>query len=277
MDNITDRTKIAELIKANPQSIAAITSLAKPLEKLRNPILRKIMASRVTIAEAAKMGGVTVDDFRRVLTPLGFVFEKADSDETEAPVLPKPDWLQQAVVDEIDFYDVRPIIDNGADPLKAILQRFKEVRPGSILCIINSFVPTPLIHLLKQEKAEDSFVETISEKEHHTYFLKKGKPPVHSSQTAHEKLMMDDERTFGAVHTRFFPDKMREIDVRALEMPGPMQAILAELEKLPESYALYVHHKRVPLYLLEELADKSYEIHIYNISEGDVKMLIFRG
>ncbi|MBH2024552.1 MAG: DUF2249 domain-containing protein, partial [Flavobacteriales bacterium] len=66
------------------------------------------------------------------------------------------------------------------------------------------------------------------------------------------------------------------IDVRELEMPGPMQAILGELEILPEGNALYIDHKRVPVYLLEELADKDFEVHIHNVAEGDVKMLIFR-
>lgn len=276
MNSITYKTKISELIKTNPQSIDAIASLAKPLEKLKNPILRKIMASRVTIAEAAKMGGVTVDDFKRVLVPLGFVFE-GDHQSGAANVgdKTKPDWLQISSAAEIDFYDVRPIIDKGSDPLKVILKRFKDTQPGKILCVINSFVPTPLIHLLAQEKTEASFVETISEKEHYTYFLKKGKVAVRSTDTPREKLLMDNEEMFSSVYNRFLPDKMKEIDVRALEMPGPMETILAELEELPEEHALYVNHKRVPLYLLEELADKNYEIHIHHIGEGDVKMLIF--
>lgn len=276
MGTITVKTKISELLKANPQSIDAIASLAKPLEKLKNPILRKIMASRVNIAEAAKMGGVTVADFQKVLEPLGFVFENTITNERDARQQAKPDWLKRAREEDIDLYDVRPIIDKGADPLKAILQRFKDTSAGEILCIINSFVPTPLIHLLQQEKAEDSYVETVGETEYHTYFLKKGKPVTHSSQTAEEKLMMDDGDTFAAVRGRFSTDEIREIDVRMLEMPGPMQTILAELEELPAGHALYVNHKRIPLYLLEELADKRYEIHIHNIAEGDVKMLIFK-
>ena len=276
MATITAKTKISELIKRNSQSIDAIASIAKPLEKLKNPILRKIMASRVTIAEAAKMGGATVEDFKRVLTPLGFEFEGENGVKEEAKSEPKPNWLQNAPKEDIDFYDVRPIIDDGADPLKEILGRFKEVKPGKILCIINNFVPTPLIHLLKQEKAEDSFVETISEKEFHTYFLKKVKEVTHSSQTADDKLMMDNEETFKEVYAKFSEEQIRKIDVRELEMPGPMQAILGELETLPNGHALYVDHKRVPVYLLEELADKNFEIHIHNIEEGNVKMLIFR-
>ena len=275
MKTISAKTKISELIKENSQSIEAIASIAKPLEKLRNPILRKIMASRVTIAEAAKMGGAKVEDFKRVLSPLGFIFEGEEQVKEDVSKEPKPIWLQNAPQINIDFYDVRPIIDNGADPLKEILHRFKEVEPGKILCIVNNFVPTPLIHLLKQEKAEDAFVEQIGEKEFHTYFLKKLKETEHSSQSADEKVLMDDESSFNKALAQFGESNIRKLDVRELEMPGPMQAILGELEVLPAGNALYIDHKRVPVYLLEELADKNYEVHIRNIEEGNVKMLIF--
>jgi len=276
MEYITPKTKISELIKENSKSVDAIASLAKPLEKLKNPILRKIMASRVTIAEAAKMGGTTVEEFQRVLTPLGFIFgeENATLAETEKEV--KPEWLVNANPDQIDDFDVRPIIDNGADPLKEILHRFKEVEPGKILCVINNFVPTPLIHLLKQEKAEATFVENVSDKEFRTYFLKKEKEAAVSTVTADEKLIMDTEECFKVVCEKFAPETTRKIDVRELEMPGPMQLILSELEELPDGHALYIDHKRVPVYLLEELADKNYEVHIQNRDEGDVKMLIFK-
>lgn len=276
MEYITPKTKISELIKENSKSVDAIASLAKPLEKLKNPILRKIMASRVTIAEAAKMGGTTVAEFQRVLTPLGFIFgeENGSLAETEKEV--KPEWLVNANPDHIDDFDVRPIIDNGADPLKEILHRFKEVESGKILCVINNFVPTPLIHLLKQEKAEATFVENVSDNEFRTYFLKKEKEAAVSTVTADEKLIMDSEESFKAVCEKFAPETTKKIDVRELEMPGPMQLILSELEELPHGHALYIDHKRVPVYLLEELADKNYQVHIQNRDEGDVKMLIFK-
>ena len=276
MEIITARTKISELIKFNSKSVDAIASLAKPLEKLKNPILRKIMASRVTIGEAAKMGGTTVEEFKRVLLPLGFTFEEETSLKQDTTSESKPTWLQQANQANIDFYDVRPIIDNGADPLKEILGRFKTTEPGKILCIINNFVPTPLIHLLKQEKAEATFVETISEKEFNTYFLKKEKETSNSSVAAAEKLQMDDVESFATVCEQFTKEQTKEIDVRELEMPGPMEMILSELEELPAGNALYINHKRVPVYLLEELADKIYEVHINNREEGNVKMLIFK-
>ena len=275
MKTISINTKISELIKENSGSVDAIASIAKPLEKLKNPILRKIMASRVTIAEASKMTGTKVDDFKRVLSPLGFIFEGDESAKEELSAEPKPSWLKDAPKEIIDFYDVRPIIDDGADPLKEILHRFKEVKPGEILCVINGFVPTPLIHLLKQEKAEDTFVETISDKEFHTYFLKK-KKEAEMVDSFESKLQMNGVEAFNGILAKFNDDQIRRIDVRGLEMPGPMHTILGELEKLPEGNALFIDHKRVPVYLLEELADKDFAVHIHNVAEGDVKMLIFR-
>src|SRR5690606_22514620 len=91
---ISEKTKISELIKANPKSVQAIAALSKPLQKLKNPILRKIMASRVTIAEAAKMGGVPVLEFRRALEPLGFVFENARTEQQGGEDVPRPQWLE---------------------------------------------------------------------------------------------------------------------------------------------------------------------------------------
>ena len=110
----------------------------------------------------------------------------------------------------------------------------------------------------------------------HIKILKKEKETTHSSVTAEEKLNMDDEESFASICSKFTKEQTKEIDVRELEMPGPMEKILSELAQLPAGNALYINHKRVPFYLLEELADKEYQVHINNREEGNVKMLIFK-
>lgn len=277
MKTISPDTKISELMKENPQSVEAIASLSKPLEKLKNPILRKIMASRVTIAEAANMGKVSLDDFKRVLCPLGFQFSDQEAPNSIPSHEAEPDWLKNSAADKFRIYDVRPIIDDGADPLKEILHEFKETAPGHILCVINSFIPTPLIHLLKQQKAVDAYVKNVNLNEFHTYFLK-GNEENTADEAAEDSgnIHSDDFETFAAICASFETHKTREIDVRELEMPEPMHKILAELDSLPGDHALYVHHKRVPVYLLEELADKDFEIHLRNLENGEVKMLLFK-
>ena len=271
---ISDTTKISELIKADKASIEAIAGVAKPFHRLRNPVLRKIMAARVTIAEAAKMGGCSVSDIVAALTPLGFEYEQVMQPK-ETAQQPKPGGLLDAGRADITWLDVRPVIESGTDPLKEILGKFKNVPEGKILCVINSFVPTPLIHLLQQGKAESSYVDKISEEEFLTYFLKRKNAAEEEKESSHDNVIFDDAGSFEAVRQHFPGEKIREADVRHLEMPQPMHTILNELKTLPRDHMLYVHHKRVPVYLLEELADKHYEIHIHTIGEGDVKMILF--
>ena len=86
---------------------------------------------------------------------------------------------------------------------------------------------------------------------------------------------MDDAASFEAAYRAFAKEQVRETDVRHLEMPMPMQTILGELAQLPKGHMLYVHHKRVPVYLLEELADKNYEVHIHTVDDSNVKMMLF--
>src|SRR5690606_22662045 len=252
----------------NKDSIDAIASLAKPLEKLKNPILRKLMASRVTVSEAAKMGGCTVLDFERVLAPLGFKFSDskvADEIKTENA----PEWLKDISEDKIAVFDVRDILADGKDPLKGILKRFKEIQIGNALCIINTFIPVPLVRLLEKDGVK-SFTKAIQANEFHTYFYKTLQAETnkkHTQPKADGKLRMLDEESFQKEFNRFSKESIREIDVRHLEMPGPMQTILEILPGLKNDEALYVNHKRVPLYLLEEIADQNYIVNILSLSE----------
>ena len=63
MTKINAHTKISTLLKDNPKALEAIISLSPKFNKLRNPILRKLMASRTSLAMASKIGGVPIEDF----------------------------------------------------------------------------------------------------------------------------------------------------------------------------------------------------------------------
>ena len=83
MKTINANTKIAFLIKQHPDALDAIVSLSPKFEKLRNPILRKLMAGRASIAMASKIGGCSVSDFFVKLKDLGFEVEKNGQPEKE--------------------------------------------------------------------------------------------------------------------------------------------------------------------------------------------------
>lgn len=277
---INGNTKISQLLKENSAALDAITSLAKPLEKLRNPILRKLMASRTTIQQAADISGCRVEAFFLVLRPLGFESSDAPVMKDIAPDQPatRPDWLAALAAQQITVFDVRKMLSSGYDPLKEILAEYKKVRPGAALQIINTFIPTPLLRLL-EDKGAQTYSETIAQRLTYSYFFKPVQANDNKNATAQVKL--DDlistvnETGFNAQLGRYTADQIKEIDVRTLEAPAPMQTILKELEALSEEHGLYVHHKRIPVYLLEDLqASGKYCVFILPITEAQVDLLL---
>ena len=113
---ITSDTKISALIRQNPEAIDAIASINKHFKKLQNPILRKVLASRVTIAEAARIGKVKLEDIFEKLRPLGFMPEYRQEDDYVGT-------SNQAFVplEHNMLLDVRPDIEAGNDPFTKIL------------------------------------------------------------------------------------------------------------------------------------------------------------
>ena len=269
MTRIDPHTKISTIIKTNEASIEAIASLAKPLQRLKNPLLRRIMASRVTIAEAASIGGCTVTDFKRVLEPLGFVMD-IEGDPNQAEAVARPAWLSQST--PCTTLDVRKTIAEGHDPLKEINQSYQQLPEGHVLCIINTFVPYPLTKLLEGKGAK-TFVDTINEQEHHIYFLKQ---ILSSKSPVTNKISMLEFSGFQALLNRYEDMDIIHLDVRELPMPQPMETILNTLPNLTAGQILHVSHRRVPLHLLEEMEEYDYKVHVCEVDEGDIRLLIYR-
>lgn len=270
---IDSQTKISDIIKADSRSIEAIASLSRPLEKLRNPLLRKIMASRVRVHEAAKMGGVTTEDFFSILKPLGFTPEEKES-EQEQTNLTYPDWLVNTAPEAISVLDVRKMMDEGTEPLKVILASFKNVPEGQVLRLVTTFVPTPLIRLLSEHKAKEHFVEPKGPELYFTYFLKAGKDSTLEQEESLDATSIE-QADFSTALEHWKEKAIEHLDVRAMEMPLPMQTILEALATLKRGTALLVAHKRVPVYLLEELQDREFTVLIRENSPTDVELLIY--
>ncbi len=271
--NISATTKISALIKANPASIDAIVTINKHFEKLRNPILRKIFASRVTIADAAKIGGCTVNDFFKKLIPLGFLVvpDTLPVINTNTDRL-RPAFMQQINWDNTITLDVRADLASGKDPFQKIMDTFASLSQDNFLLIINTFEPVPLINVLKR-KGFEYYTEEVQKDKFHTYFKNTTNkktfkindlPPTKEANIAFAK--MQDT----------FIGHMKTIDVRHLEMPLPMTTILSELDNLPKGQALFVQHKKIPQFLLPELEENKFSWLIREDGVGDVKLLIFR-
>ncbi|HHB78781.1 MAG TPA: DUF2249 domain-containing protein [Saprospiraceae bacterium] len=265
---INQNTKISKLLKANPEAIEVIAGINKHFRKLKNPILRKALAPRVTIKEAAKIGGVPVGIFLRKLQEIGFeIDEEIPGVEETATKSPKNSLKD---ITPALILDVRPDIEAGVDPFKRIMSSIKELKAGDVVKVINSFEPIPLINLLRQkgftpevERPEAGVVIT---------YLQKGEkaetPDPNQAPPPHK----DD---FDSV-VQAFGDDLKVIDVRMMEMPEPMVTVLSELEVLPPGHGLLVHHKKFPKFLISELTTRGYQLIDKPIDSNRIDLIIFK-
>lgn len=271
---INAQTKIAALLKHHPDALETIISIAPDFKKLRNPILRKLMAGRTSIAMASKIGGCKPEDFFKALAPLGFEADSTAVIKDELPEnKPVPEYLQKLDPQQLIHFDVREMLAQGNDPLKHIQQKVKALHQGEALLIVNNFEPVPLIKLLEKQGFE-SYVKFVDAETIETYFYKDGNPSA-SAQAPELEATVADSADWDQT-LKHFENNLQEVDVRHLEMPMPMMTILEALETLPENKALYVRHKRIPVFLLTELKDRQFEYRIKEVQEGEVYLLIFK-
>lgn len=262
---VTKDTKISDIINTNKEAINTIASINKHFKKLKNPILRKVLASKISIKEASKIGGISINEFLEKLEKIGFKVVY-DNDKSNEIIVEKKESHQLNIVS----FDVRPILDEGLDPFKEIMRKIKGLQSGETLKIISTFEPIPLIKILR-EKGYKVWTEPINEQEYHTFFHKE------TSQDTSEilKSMPIKEGSFDETLASY-GGNLKEIEVRHLEMPEPMVTILATLEKLPENYALLVNHKKVPQFLLPELEKRNYTWLSKEIEIGYTLLLIYK-
>lgn len=271
---INEKTKIAALLKHHPDVLEVIVSIAPDFKKLRNPILRKLMAGRTSISMASKVGGCSPEDFFKALAPLGFeVDDSAVLVEDKVDNSPLPEYLTSLDKSQIKEFDVRQILASGQDPLRAIQEKVKDLKNIEVLVIINNFEPVPLIKLLEKQGFL-SHVNYINEDRIDTYFYRDNNA-TNTDSTPQLEAVQETSSDWDEL-LQSYEGKLQNIDVRHLEMPMPMMTILEALDNLPKDMALYVHHKRIPVFLLTELKDRNFEFRIKDIQPGEVYLLIFK-
>ncbi|PHQ55774.1 MAG: hypothetical protein COC16_04560 [Lutibacter sp.] len=265
---VNRNTRISKLIDENSDVIDAIVSINKHFKKLKNPVLRRVLAPRVTVADAAKIGGVSINTFLKKVAEVGFEIELTEEEITSDES--KNNKSKTLMNNEnIVHLDVRSIIEGGSDPFNKIMAIEKELKDEQTLEIINSFEPIPLINKLKR-KGYATWIERDKDGTVHSFFKKNKLVEEIVELDADQEVLDFDEKY------KEFIGKLKRIDVRHLEMPEPMTTILEELELLPEGNGLFVEHKKVPQFLLPGLKARNFTILYNEKSENHIQLLIFK-
>lgn len=266
---ITQNTKISKLLKHNSEALEVMVGLNSKFERLRNPLLRRLLASRTSIKEASRIGKCEVSKIVKSLEPLGFEYEEDKSKDKDSPK-PEPDFVKNLDKISNEVLDVRQDIKDGKDPLKMIMAVVKKLPANKALRIINTFEPTPLINVL-EKKGYEAYVKEVSAEQVDTFFMlksdEKGDIEAEIPDSVTKAIYTDKLNVFGK--------DVEYVDVSMLEMPMPMVTILNSIEDLPDEYVLSVQHRRVPMFLFNELKERNFDYMLYQVSEDDVKLLIY--
>ena len=169
---ITKDMKVSEVLEAYPQLLDVIASYNPHFEKLRNKMLRQLMAPRVRLEQAARIGGVNLEDFLATLN-------RAIGKEPEA-VGPPPEGtpeVKEGIVSErgedqgeLVFLDVRGL--EPPEPMIKVLEALNMLREGQTLIVEHHRRPMFLYAKLDErgyehvteDKGPDHFRITIRKK-----------------------------------------------------------------------------------------------------------------
>jgi uncharacterized protein (DUF2249 family) len=256
---VTAETTIARALAADPGLLERLVAFNPRFAKLRNPILRRTMAKLATFADAARIAGV----------PLPALLDVANGVPVEARAAPlaapvptaAPDWLAKLDRSAAASLDVRPILASGEDPFARIMGMVAKLAPGTLLVLDAPFDPAPLRRVLLQ-KGFAEHAERLAPDHWRVYFLKAGEARPASPTPGAARIW----REAGAPH----------IDVRGLNPPEPMLAILRLLETPDCGAMVIVHHEREPMFLYPELAERGWRHELIAGDPGEVRLRLTR-
>ena len=173
---VDESSKLSKALKLHADVLDYIVSLnPRDFKRLYNPLMRRLMPPRISLARVAHMTGTPVMEMlTRIHEIAGCPLTAMERKELgtrlkdgRAGKLPSnpgtaPEWIRQeiAVVVDLLMSDVR--LD--ADPLPPIMKSLKSLRAGEVMLVKHAWEPQPLYDIWNKQGV-DYYCEQKSAKE----------------------------------------------------------------------------------------------------------------
>ena len=272
---ITADTNLGRLLDEHPELVDVLATYHEHFARLRNRVMRRVMAPRVTVAQAARVAGVPVADLLAAIhravgaevAPVAAAHGTAARGETGADMDTGADALttrRPAVLDRLTAVevDVRDDIRRGAEPLARIVAAAKDLGPDEALAVRAPFEPVPLYDVLGQ-RGFGHWTERLADADWRVWFHRRD-------------VVVQPAPRPAAAATGAWTGDLETIDVRGLEPPLPMVRVLERLDRLPPGGALRVLHERRPMFLYPQLDDRGFVHGTDELAPGLVQIVIRR-
>jgi Uncharacterized conserved protein (DUF2249) len=183
---------------------------------------------------------------------------RTDGDEDGAPEA-RPPWLSGNVGANADRLDVRPMLAAHEEPFAAVMAAAKTVPVDSVLVIDAPFNPAPLRRVLER-KDYQTYGERIEAGHWRIWCRRAAAVSRGQADAGGAPAQGRIWRDGAAVH----------IDVRGLDAPAPLTAVLALIDGGAHEGVVIVHIHRDPIYLYPELAERGWSAAPLPSPPGDV-------
>ena len=160
--------------------------------------------------------------------------------------------------------DVRPMLARGEEPLRPLLELAGRVTLGEVFVLDAPFDPAPLRRMFSHMGFEDH-AEALSDNHWRVYFHRVASPAA------------TDAAVKGKKAARIWSEAADwHIDVRGLNPPEPMLAIISLIETPAVTGPVVVHHEREPVYLYPELAERGWRWTTIEGEAGEFRLRLER-
>lgn len=240
------QTPLAEVAAADPGAAARLAALHPSFSATGGA------GGQATIAEAAAAAGVPLDD---ALTVVNARLDPAAEPE------PRPPWMD-GFADEPSRLDVRPILASGRDPFGEIMALVAALGPGGGLVIEAPFDPVPLRRVLAARDFT-TWAERLAPG-HWRLWCRAGEAGGGAEPARRDGLGARIWRADDGTH----------IDVRGLEAPRPLVAVLGLVDSEDHASVVVLHHERTPVYLFPELFERGWSAEEVPGEPGERRWLL---
>lgn len=261
----TDR--VSDVLARDALLVDVFARCSSAFERLRNPLTRRVMARLVTVEQAARMGGVTVDALLAELNrALGF-----DGGGEVVAVVPAPATVDESpsVLERVRAgapvveLDVRDDLRSGREPFSRIMEAVASLPDDAVLRLRAPFEPVPLFSVM----ARRGFVHAARREEDGDWSVLFARGAARQPEDAAEPTTARADDATSDEHV---------LDVRGLEPPEPMVRTLAALEALAPGGTLVQINARVPQFLLPILVERGWAYDIDTTDPSAVRVRIHR-
>ncbi len=162
---ISATTKLAKALELHPDVLEYIISLdPHDFERLRLPVMRKLMSPRISLGRIATMTGTPINTLLKQIAVLsGATVELSTTEVVSTPSSSeRPAWVANATR-TVNLLPMDEMLTG--DPMPPVMLEVKKLKPGEVLLIRHRWESQPFYDIWAKMPGLEWFAESVSDDE----------------------------------------------------------------------------------------------------------------